>query len=66
MAKKTQDGEVTLVSPDGQYQVTTSSAAAINNYVYGQGYSVKKGTVEEALDAVQQQPSTPPRGGDKS
>ncbi len=51
MAQKSSDDSVTLVGPSGD-EVTVKSPAAVNNYVYGQGYQPKKGTVEEAVEKV--------------
>lgn len=42
---------VVLVSPSGD-ETTASTPAAVNNLVYGSGYKVKSGTVEDALAKV--------------
>jgi len=57
--KKAEDKGVALVSPNGDHQVTATSPAAVTNYVYGQGYKPKKGTVVEAIEAVTPSPAEP-------
>jgi hypothetical protein len=59
MAQKKTEGAI-LISADGKDQVTAKSPAAITNYVYGQGYKPKSGTVEEAIETVKALVSDPP------
>jgi hypothetical protein len=45
--------EITLVSPDGEHEETTSDPTSAVSLIYGHGYKVKDGaTAEEALSTV--------------
>lgn len=55
MARKS----VTLTHPDGKRTVTVESPSAVNDLVYGQGYTLPKSTtVKKVLDELDPKPST--------
>ncbi len=58
MAKNNEPVSVILVSPDGQ-ETTATSPTAVNNLIYGAGYTVKSGTVADAAAAVAENTQLP-------